>query len=249
MESLSLLVLVSVFGAGLLTFLAPCTLPLVPAFLAFIAGVSRGDSSRDGRARILKNSVAFVCGFTVVFITFGILLGLLGTYFGPLRTFLGQFGGLIVILFGLSMLNIIHFPVFRTYGGFQFPRFLTPGNMGSSALVGGLFALGWTPCIGPLLASVLLLVTALGTVFEGILLLLVFSLGLGIPFIITALSINSASQKFKILTTYAGGIRTVGALFLIGIGIILLTGNFGLLLQYGYTVFNALGLEALFNYF
>ena len=177
---------ISAFVAGLLMFLAPCTLPLVPAFIAFISGTTEKKLKVNSivRIHIIKNAFAFVIGFSLVFIVFGMLAGFFGTVVGPLRIVLTQVGGVFIIFFGLMMLHIIKItPLMNDYK-LTLPKWVHPGTPHSAFLIGATFAFGWTPCVGPVLASVLLLATTTATATSGAFLLFIFSLGLSIPLLL-----------------------------------------------------------------
>lgn len=244
---MELTLIITAFVAGLLMFLAPCTLPLVPAYIAFISGVRQEDVSTH-KAKIVFNAIAFVSGFSVIFIMFGILAGLFATFVGPYRSVLTQIGGAFIILFGLMMLDVIKISSFFGNRSLPVPRYFTPGNPLSAFLIGATFALGWTPCVGPVLASVLLLTTATATALQGAFLLAIFSAGLSIPFLLTAVLYSRASVTIMRYAWASRLISSIGALFLIFIGFLLMTDNFGLTVEYGYKIFNALGLEGLFNH-
>lgn len=244
--------IVSAFVAGLLMFLAPCTLPLVPAYLAFISGVKQDDLKDDAtgaaRRQIIVNGIAFVLGFTVIFILFGILAGLFGTFIGEFRSILTQIGGVFIIIFGLMMLNVINITPLMSEHKLTMPASLKPGRPTSAFLIGSTFALGWTPCVGPVLASVLLLASTSTTVVQGGLLLGVFSLGLAVPFLLTAFLYARASKTIARYAYVTKWISTIGGVFLIFIGILLFTDNFGLTVEYGYKVFNFFGIDGLFDH-
>lgn len=245
--------IVSAFIAGLLMFLAPCTLPLVPAYLAFISGVQPGDlqdsaNKKEAKRHIMINGVAFVLGFSVIFILFGILAGLFGSFIGQFRGLLTQIGGVFIIVFGLMMLHVVNIAPLMRDRKLSMPNSLQPGKPTSAFLIGSTFALGWTPCVGPVLASVLLLASTSTTVFQGALLLAVFSLGLSIPFLLTALLYSRATEM---IAKYAGvtkWVSTTGGVFLVFIGVLLLTDNFGLTVEYGYRVFDFFGIDGLFEH-
>ena len=169
------------FLAGILMFLAPCTLPIVPGYLAFIAAVPEGASKGSARKRVLINALAFVLGFSAVFILLGTFAAAAGSFLGPWRDTLGRAAGALIIIFGLTMLGVIRIPVLSGDKHMAIPHFLSLGKPHSSALIGALFALGWSPCIGPILGSILLYASASGTAGQGALLLAIFSLGLGLP--------------------------------------------------------------------
>ncbi len=248
MPEVSITLIISSFIAGVFMFLAPCTLPMVPAYLAFISGVKQKDAdSKEVRNKIIRNAVAFVVGFGMVFTFFGVLAGFFGGFAGAFREILTQVGGVFIILFGLMMLNVIKIaPLLKTHT-FELPSFITPGKSSSAFIIGSIFAIGWTPCVGPVLATVLLLATTSATAFSGGLLLAVFSLGLAVPFLLTAFLYARANATIMKYSRVSEWISIVGGIFLIGIGALLLTDNFGLTVEYGYRVFNFFGFEGLFD--
>lgn len=204
--------IIPTFIAGTITFLAPCTLPLVPGYLGFISGVSLKDLQDPGKARrvrfkIFLNGLLYVIGFSTVFIILGSLFGLGGQALTKYRVVLAEVGGVLVILFGIFMLGIFNkltiFKYLSAERQFNPVRRLTPGNPFSSLIFGATFAFGWTPCVGPILGSVLLLASASATVLEGAFLLLVFSLGLAVPFLLIALGVGSATRFIQAYLTLA----------------------------------------------
>ena len=246
--------LISVFGAGVLMFLAPCTLPLVPAYIAFISGTQsagRGGASLNSidRNRIRINGTMFVIGFSLTFILFGILAGYFGSFIGPYRTLLSQAGGLLIIFFGLMMLGIFRMTPLEKDYRIPIPKSLTPGNPMSALLIGSAFAFGWTPCVGPVLASVFLLATTSTTLVQGAFLLSIFSLGMAIPFLLTAFFYSYAAKFIETYSWISRFVSIVGGVFLIGLGALLLLGDFGLTVEYGYRFFYYIGLDTLFNYY
>lgn len=250
---MELSLIISAFIAGLLTFLAPCTLPLVPAYLGFISGVDQDaltdpTTARAARRKIFLNGVAFILGFTIVFIVFGTLAGLVGQELVPYRIWLARIGGVLVILFGLFMLGVFKLPFFQSEKRIPIPSWLTLGKPSSSLFIGGTFALGWTPCVGPILGSILLLAGTSGTALEGALLLSVFSLGLAVPFLLIALGYSNATKYIDATSRYLKGVSIVGGLFLIILGLLLATGNFGLTIQYGYQLLEFINYDQLLNY-
>ncbi|MEM9336241.1 MAG: cytochrome c biogenesis protein CcdA [Patescibacteria group bacterium] len=253
MIEVSFALVVSAFIAGLLMFLAPCTLPLVPAYLAFISGVKQSDlqdpaTAQAARRSILINGFFFVLGFSVVFIAFGMLAGFFGAQIGQFRGLLTQLGGVFIIIFGLMMLNVISIAPLLRERKLQAPAIFKPGNPLSAFVIGATFALGWTPCVGPVLASVLLLATTEATVVSGGLLLAVFSVGLSIPFLLTALLYARATKTIAAIAGITKFVSVVGGVFLIFIGVLLLTDSFGLTVEYGYKLFNFFGFEGLFDH-
>ena len=234
--------------AGLFMFLAPCTLPLVPAFLGFISGISAEDlkdpeKASQAKRKIILNGLFFVIGFSAIFIVFGSLAGLLGQALVPFRIWLGRIGGLLVIIFGLFMLDVLKLSIFKSGTNLKVPSFLTIGKPSSSLLIGGAFAFGWTPCVGPILGTILLLATNSATALQGAFLLFIFSLGLAIPFMLISIGFASATSYIEKITKYLNIISKIGGVFLIVLGLLLVTDNFGLTIQIGYDLLEFLNYE------
>lgn len=243
---------ISAFIAGIITFLAPCTLPLVPAYLGFISGVSSDDlkdpeKAKSARRKIIKNGFAFVIGFSIIFIAFGTLAGLLGQGLAEYQSILTKVGGVFVIMFGLLMLGVFRIPFLQIDKKIKTPAFIKVGSTPSSLIIGSIFALGWTPCVGPILGSILLLASTSSTAFQGAFLLAVFSAGLAVPFIIIAFAFSSATKYISAITKYMTWISAVGGIFLILLGILLLTDNFDLLIQYGFKLFKVFEYDAILD--
>lgn len=212
--------ILSAFVAGLLTFLAPCTLPLVPIYLGFVSGVDPNsltskELTKKARRKVLVNSIAFVLGFSLVFIIFGVLVGIVGQVLVPYRLWLSRLGGLFIIVFGLFMLGILKWPALSLTKKFSFQKYFHPGKPVSSFVVGASFALGWTPCVGPILGSILLIASTQATVVEGAFLLTIFSFGLALPFLGVAILFARALEYLKILTKYMWLFSLSGGIFLI----------------------------------
>lgn len=244
---------ISAFIAGVLMFLAPCTLPLVPAYLAFISGVSKNEitnpeTKRKAKRKIIFNGVAFVIGFSVVFILFGVAAGALGSQIGLFRGVLSQLGGAFIIIFGFMMLGVIKFAPLQKEFKFKLPKVIEPGHPVSAFVIGNIFALGWTPCVGPVLATVILLATDSATVVSGGFLLGVFSLGLAVPFLLTAFLYARAEQTILRYGDITRWVNIVGGIFLIIIGVLLLTENFELTVIYGYRIFEFFNFEGFYDY-
>lgn len=253
MELTVFALLIPAFIAGLLTFLAPCTLPLVPAYLGFVSGVSLKEledpeKALMARRKILLNGLFFVIGFSAIFVLFGTLAGFIGSELNPYRVWLTRIGGVLVIVFGLFMLNVVKIPFLHKERRIKIPSFLKRGNPFSSLVIGSAFGVGWTPCVGPILGSILLLASASATALEGAFLLSVFSLGLAIPFLLMALGISRASKYIERWSKYLSIISFVGGIFLILLGILLLTDNMVLLISYGYRIFDFINYDALLDY-
>lgn len=251
---MDLALFVGSFVAGMLMFLAPCTLPVVPGYLAFIAGIplsalSNPAAKKQARRVVFKNALAFVLGFSVVFVMLGASAGLLGTFVGPWRFALAQAGGAVIILFGLTMLGLIPLRFLAQERHIRLPSFLVLGRLSSSALIGGLFALGWSPCIGPILGTVLLIASNSATVFYGASLLAVFSLGLAVPFLLTAMLVTESAVFLSRIGGVLRVLNIVGGTGLVFGGALMLTGYSQYFVAWAYRLFEATGYGALLNYF
>lgn len=254
MTGLELGLAIAAFIAGFLMFLAPCTLPLVPAYLAFISGVSPNDlkdemALRLAKRQIVKNGAAFVLGFSIIFIAFGLLVAYFGSFLGTFRSILTPLGGVFIIVFGLFMLEVVKLPALMRERRIKMPTIFKPGHPISAFAIGVTFALGWSPCIGPVLASILFLASTSTTVLAGGVLLAIFSLGLALPFMLTALLYGQAQRFVTKNATFSLAIARVGGVFLILIGGLLLSDNFGLLIDYGYRVAEYIGVERLYDFY
>jgi cytochrome c-type biogenesis protein len=232
------------FIAGILMFLAPCTLPIVPGYLAFIAGIPESAAHvRGARHRIVYNALAFVLGFSFVFILLGACAGYVGAFVAPWRDVLGRLAGAVLIIFGLTMLGVVRIPALSSSASVRVPRFIRLGRWESSLLMGALFAFGWSPCVGPILGAVLtipLISPGVSGVAQGAFFLTIFSLGLGIPFIATAFFLQRASAVLGHLTLFIKILSLIGGVSLLATGLLLLLGDMGLITAWGLRFFNAL---------
>lgn len=219
-------------------FLAPCTLPIVPGYLAFIAG-KQGNT--------VRNAIAFVLGFALVFVLMGTFAGVFGSLLAPWRDMLGRTAGAIIILFGLTMLGI-RIPFISGERHARLPQWLTVGTWESSFLIGALFALGWSPCIGPILGTVLLYASISAMAWQGAALLGIFSLGLGIPFILSAMFVDRLSDFFAKWGKVTQALSMLGGAILVVLGLLMLSGSMGLLITFGYGLFEGVGYERLLQY-
>lgn len=199
------LTLLGVFIAGFLSFFSPCILPLIPAYIGYIAGNSDGDTNK---LRNLSRTLGFVLGFSIIFILMGATASFLGSFMIQNKSFLAKFGGIIIFILGVQMTGVININFLNIEKRSRMPKVV---NWFSSVLIGMAFAAGWTPCIGPILGTILIYASTQETVQTGILLLFVYSLGIGIPFIITSVAIDQFNKlilkfetKFSILKKVSG---------------------------------------------
>jgi cytochrome c-type biogenesis protein len=215
--------IIPAFIAGLITFFAPCTLPLVPVYASLISGLSTKESGpavlRHTRTRVWIHSLCFILGFTTVFIFFGTFAGLLGGALGPARPWFIRFGGAFVALAGLGMLEAIKLPGIFSRSKFLSPSFFSNHHSPATlAAIGAAFGLGWSPCIGPVLATILFLASQSGSAQKGALLLLVFSAGLAFPFLLVTATIHSAMARIGAITEFIARFRVL-ILGIAGVGI------------------------------
>ncbi|MBQ4062033.1 MAG: cytochrome c biogenesis protein CcdA [Christensenellaceae bacterium] len=207
------------FLEGIITFISPCLLPMLPVYLSYFAG--------GGERRLKKTligALGFVLGFTVVFVALGALAGTIGGFLVKYSTVVNIISGIIVIFFGINYLGIFRFNIFK---GSR--RSVDTADMGffSAVLLGIVFSIGWTPCVGAFLGSALMLASQQGHVVEGMFMLLSYSLGLGVPFILSALVVDKLKSTFDFIKRHYKVINIVCGIFLIIIGILMATGLMG----------------------
>ena len=204
------------FLEGIITFISPCLLPMLPIYVSYFAG---GGERTSGKT--LKNAVGFVLGFTLVFVAMGALAGTVGSFLLEYRTVVNLVSGLIVIFFGLNFLGVFRLELFRGSS-----KTVRTENMGffSAALFGIVFSLGWTPCVGAFLGSALMLASQQGHVLEGMVMLLAYSLGLGIPFVLSAVLIDYLKSAFQWIKKNYRIINLVSGSLLVLIGLLMMTG-------------------------
>ena len=211
------------FLEGIITFISPCLLPMLPIYISYFAG---GGERTTGKT--LRNALGFVAGFTLIFVAMGALAGTLGSFLREYQTAVNIVTGIIVIFFGLNFLGIIKLNLFH---GSQ--RTASTSNMGffSAMLFGMIFSVGWTPCVGAFLGSALMLASQQAHVLEGMLMLLTYSLGLGVPFVLSAVLIDYLKSAFQWIKKNYTIINAVSGCLLILIGILMATGTLGRLLS------------------
>ncbi len=249
--------LFSSFLAGVLMFLAPCTLPLVPGYLIFISGSSWKEledqkASSQIRQKILLNGLMYTLGFSAVFLLFSLAFNLGGLVLGVYRPLLTRIGGVVIVIFGLQMVGAFRhrwFDFLRTEKHLSAGKSLTPGNPWSSFLFGSTFAFAWSPCIGPILGTILLLSATRATAWRGVFLLLVFCLGYAIPHLLVAFSVGQASKLIKKHSKHLGKITFTSGLVVIVLGLLLATGNLDAWTASAFRFTSLLPTDRLFEYF
>ncbi len=244
----------AVFIAGLLSFISPCVLPLIPVYLGYLSGSTVTGDEPPPRKLVFSHALLFVAGFTFVFVVFfGLPAGFLGGALGTVSRYMVWVGGLLLIIFGLHTMGIITIPIFNVqkkleYGQvvnfslglgdqtiFNIERKLEYGQGPSyvrSGIIGMTFAAGWTPCIGPLLGAILTLAIQGRNVPLAMFYLFVYSMGLAIPFLVTAWMLTAATSRLRMLNRHMGLIERVSGAFIIIIGVLLVTNTFTILNTY-----------------
>ena len=241
--------LLAAFGAGLLSFISPCVLPLIPGYLSYVSGLSleemRGGppaaaaaggvavvtaAPRATRRRTVLASLAFILGFSIVFISLGASASAIGQFLMSRLTMLNRIAGAIIIIFGLHTMGVLRIEWLYQEKRVQTTR--RPAGFLGATLVGIAFAFGWTPCIGPILAGILAIAAAQDTVGDGVRLLSAYSLGLGVPFLATSLAIDRFFAAFARIRRHYHKIEIVSGLLLIAIGVLIFTNRFTILAQW-----------------
>jgi cytochrome c-type biogenesis protein len=224
---------------GLLSFASPCCLPLLPAYLGMIAGSSGTVGAAGVRRRTLVwNGLGFVAGLSLVFALLGASASALGFVLLQSRPLLMEVGGLVIVVFGLQMLGVLRLAwLARTYFHRDPSRFATRGGVAAAALVGAAFGIGWTPCIGLFLGSLLTLAAQQDTVVQGTILLLFYGFGLGVPFLLAGLAADHALGWARGLRAHLGLLERAGGAILVGMGTLLFTGQLTLLTSWAIRTF------------
>jgi len=227
--------LLAAFAAGFLSFVSPCVLPLIPGYISFVSGVSveemRGDAApATSRLQVFLTSLAFVIGFSIVFVLLGASATAIGKFMFARLPLLSKIAGGILIIFGLHTMSVFRIPFLEAEKRVHSQR--KPAGPLGAMLVGVAFAFGWTPCIGPILGGILAIAGSKNSVGEGITLLAVYSLGLGIPFLLTSLAINQFFGAAKRIRRYYHAIELVSGALLIAIGVLIITGQLTIITRY-----------------
>jgi cytochrome c-type biogenesis protein len=224
MDSLSQIGLFAAFSAGLLSFVSPCVLPLVPSYISYISGLSidqlsKAEERSRFRKEIVVNSLLFIFGFSAVFIAFGASASLVGQLLITYQDFVRKLGGVLIIIFGLYLLGVLNLRFLATEKRFHFKS--RPAGYLGSVLVGVAFAAGWTPCVGPVLGTILLYASTTDSLLNGVALLTAYSLGLGLPLFATALGVDRFLAYFKQVRAYLWGVSAVCGVFLVAVGVLI----------------------------
>lgn len=235
MESATQLSVIVAVGAGVISFLSPCVLPLFPSYLAYIAGVplselQAGSSDTGVRARILRNALGFIAGFSLIFIALGASASAVGQLIFPYRFAFQKIGGTLIILFGLYIAGLLKIPLLARE--WRSTKWKNPGGFFGSVVVGITFSSGWTPCIGPILGSILVLAGTGKSVGEGVLLLGAYAFGLGVPFFLSALAVNRFLNFFARFRRALPVVNAVAGAMLVVVGALVFSGYFTLLNGY-----------------
>ena len=212
------------FLEGIITFISPGLLPMLPIYISYFAGGGEQDTRKT-----LKCALGFVTGFTLVFVILGALAGTIGSFLREFQTAVNVISGVVVIIFGLNYLGVFKMNLFKSTG-----HSVNTDNMRffSAMIFGMIFSIGWTPCVGAFLGSALMLASQQGHVLEGMLMLFVYSLGLGIPFVISAILIEYLKSAFNWIKRNYQVINLISGSFLILVGLMMATGTLGKLINF-----------------
>jgi len=227
MDSIAQVSLFAAFSAGLLSFISPCVLPLVPSYLSYITGLSvenlaKAEERERFKSAIILNSLLFIAGFSTVFIAFGASASLIGQVLYEYQDVIRKVGGMLIIIFGLYLLGILKLNFLMTERRLMHFESRPVGYVGSY-LIGTAFAAGWTPCVGPVLGTILAYASTTESMSGGVMLLSAYSFGLGLPFFLTAFGMDTFLSYFKSLRTYLGGVSFVSGALLILVGVMIFT--------------------------
>ena len=213
------------FAAGLISFLSPCVLPLFPSYLSFITGMSvdrlTGDVDSATRTRVLLHSLAFIVGFSVVFVSLGASFSAAGQFLLDYRDWIRIAGGALIIVFGLYIAGVLRVGIFGRTQQLHIQN--KPAGFLGSFAVGLTFAIGWTPCVGPILGSILTLASNDKTVQQGIGLLLAYSAGLGVPFLLSSVALGGFLRFFKRYRAFIPTVERVAGVLLVAVGLLVIT--------------------------
>jgi cytochrome c-type biogenesis protein len=217
---------IGAFIAGLLSFLSPCVFPLIPSYIMYITGISYADMLAEHPSHIIRqksifHSLCFICGFTVVFVLLGASATYIGSFLQEHAVIIRKVGGVLLVLLGIHVTGLL--PLRFLLGEKKVSITHKPAGYAGSFLVGIAFAAGWTPCIGPILAAILAVAATEEKVYQGIFLLFVYSLGLGVPFFLSALAMHRFLAVFNRFKKYIHAFEIITGIFLMVIGVLIYT--------------------------
>ena len=235
------------FGAGVVSFFAPCVLPLLPAYIGYVTGVSVKDLKEEGYSpylkKVLLTSIFYILGFSIVFVLLGTAAASFGVTLRRYDDIIQRVGGLIILILGLEFAGVFHLPFLSRQKGFKLPAWTKNLGYLRAFFVGLIFATAWTPCVGAVLGSILTLAAVTGTVVEGATLLFVYSLGISIPFLIVSMTLASAPRYLSVIGRHIGVISRVAGFILAILGLLLLTDTYKYLNAWLFRVAFMLGYE------
>lgn len=218
------------FGAGVVSFFAPCVVPLLPAYIGYVTGVSAVDLKEKGYGQYIKkllgSSIFYILGFSLVFVVLGTVAAGVGITLRRYESLIQRVGGAIILVFGLQFAGLLNLPFLAKPRGFRLPSWTDRLGYLRAFFVGFIFATAWTPCVGAVLGSILVLAAITGTAIQGASLLFVYSLGISLPFLIVSLTLASAPKYLSFISRHIGLISKIAGFILALLGLLLLTNTY-----------------------
>ncbi|WP_336787576.1 cytochrome c biogenesis CcdA family protein [Paenibacillus sp. MMO-177] len=219
------------FSAGLLSFLSPCVLPLIPVYLSYIAGTSATDlKDSSNKLTVISQTALFVLGFSILFVLLGISVSSVSRLLSEHMRLVQQIGGALIVVFGLHMTGLLRIKLL--YSEKRFLPSGSPGKKTGALVLGMAFAVGWTPCIGPILSSILIYAGSMATLGKGVLLLSVYALGLAVPFLLSAVLIDNLSAYLRKVTKHLPKISVASGLVMMLMGVLVFTNQLEVFSKY-----------------
>jgi cytochrome c-type biogenesis protein len=218
------------FGAGVVSFFAPCVVPLLPAYIGYVTGVSYKEQEKEGnslyRRRLIISSLLYVLGFSLIFVLLGTAAAGIGTALRRYDRAIQIVGGVLMLMLGLEFADVLNFPFLARERKFKLPLWTNKLGYVRSFLIGVVFATAWTPCVGAVLGSILALAAVSGTAMQGALLLFIYSLGVSVPFLLVSLTLGSAPKYLKAIQKHTGTISRIAGVALAVLGLLLITNTY-----------------------
>lgn len=215
--------------AGVVSFTSPCALPLLPGYVSWVSGLTGRGGRRPEEAPVLRGALLFVLGFTLVFTVLGLTASALGLLLVQNRQVLTTVGGVLVIAMGLVSVGLLRIPLLQRQARFDLTR--VAQGPGGAVPLGAAFAIGWTPCVGPVLTAILATAAGAGSLGRGALLLIAYSAGLGIPFLLVALGVRRGRSRLGWLRRHGRAVEVLGGVLLVGMGLLMVFGSWTVLLS------------------